>query len=140
MPSCIRTRRAIPATACRASWSTRTGIRPIDLAIVDGVETVRGGEGPWLDGLEKMTPGVIIAGRNAVNVDAVGMAVMSYDPYAERGQGPFVRDDNSLRIAEEAGLDTRDLKRIEVVGLPLKEARIDFGPGAVGKTLRELRG
>jgi uncharacterized protein (DUF362 family) len=87
-----------------------------------------------------MTPGVIIAGRNAVNVDAVGMAVMSYDPYAERGQGPFVRDDNSLRIAEEAGLDTRDLKRIEVVGLPLKEARIDFGPGAVGKTLRELRG
>ena len=66
----------------------QNGIRPVDIAIVDGVETVRGGEGPWLAGLEKMTPGVIIAGRNAVCVDAVGMAVMGYDPYAERGTSP----------------------------------------------------
>ena len=86
-----------------------------------------------------MTPGVIIAGRNPVCVDSVGMAVMSYDPYAERGSSPFIRGDNSLRLAEEAGLGTRDLKRIEVVGMPLKEARINFGPGAVGKTLSELK-
>jgi hypothetical protein len=66
---------------------------------------------------KRMTPGVIIAGRNAVNVDAVGMAVMGYDPYAERGTPPFIRGDNSLRLAEEAGIATRDLKRIEVVGL-----------------------
>jgi len=117
----------------------QVGMRPIDLAIIDGVETVRGGEGPWLKGLEKMTPGVIIAGRNPVCVDAVGMAVMSYDPHAERGSSPFIRGDNSLRLAEEAGLGTRDLTRIEVVGLPIKEARIDFGPGAVGKTLSELK-
>jgi uncharacterized protein (DUF362 family) len=110
----------------------QNGIRPIDIAIVDGVETVRGGEGPWLPGLEKMTPGVIIAGRNAVCVDAVGMAVMGYDPYAERGTSPFIRGDNSLRLAEEAGIGTRDLKRIEVVGLSIKDARINFGPGAVG--------
>jgi hypothetical protein len=32
------------------------------------------------------------------------------------------------------------LNRIDVAGLSIKEARIDFGPGAVGKTLRELRG
>jgi uncharacterized protein (DUF362 family) len=105
---------------------------------VDGVETVRGGEGPWLPGLEKMTPGVIIAGRNAVCVDAVGMAVMGYDPCAERGTSPFIRGDNSLRLAEEAGIGTRDLKRIEVVGLSIKDARINFGPGAVGKKLSEL--
>ena len=42
-------------------------------------------------------------------------------------------------LAEEVGLGTRDLKRIEVVGLAIKEARIDFGPGAVGKTLSELK-
>ena len=65
------------------------GIRPVDLAIVDGVETVRGGEGPWLQGLERMTPGVIIVGRNAVSTDAVGMAVMSYDVNADRGQSCF---------------------------------------------------
>ena len=79
-------------------------------------------------GLEKMTPGVIIAGRNAVNVDAVGMAVMGYDPYAERGTSPFIRGDNSLRLAEEAGLGTRDLKRIEVVGLSIKDAHINSAP------------
>jgi uncharacterized protein (DUF362 family) len=116
----------------------QNGVRPIDLAIVDGVETVRGGEGPWLEGLEKMTPGVILAGRNAVCVDAVGMAVMGYDTYAERGSSPFIRGDNSLRLAEEAGIGTRDLKRIDVVGLSIKEAHINFGPGAVGKKMSEL--
>lgn len=109
------------------------GIRPVDLAIVDGVETVRGGEGPWLEGLERMTPGVIVVGRNPVCTDAVGMAVMSYSPQATRGTAPFVRGDNSLQLAEAVGIGTTDLNRIEVVGLSIKEARIDFGPGAIGK-------
>jgi uncharacterized protein (DUF362 family) len=117
----------------------QNGIRPVDLAIVDGVETVRGGEGPWLEGLERMTPGVIIVGRNAVSTDAVGMAVMSYDVNADRGQSCFIRGDNSLKLAEAAGLGTRNLSRIDVAGLSIKEARIDFGPGAVGKTLAQLR-
>ncbi len=115
------------------------GIRPIDLAIVDGVETVRGGEGPWLKGLQKMSPGVIIAGRNPVCTDAVGMAVMSYDPKSDRGSGPFIRGNNMLNLAEAVGLGTNDLGRIEVVGLPIAQARINFGPGAVGKTLSELK-
>jgi uncharacterized protein (DUF362 family) len=117
----------------------QNGIRPVDIAIVDGVETVRGGEGPWLPGLEKMTPGVIIAGTNAVCVDAVGMAVMGYDTHAVRGGSPFIRGDNSLQLAEEVGIGTRDLKRIEVVGLSIKDAQINFGPGAVGKKMSELK-
>jgi hypothetical protein len=117
----------------------QVGIRPIDLAIVDGVETVRGGEGPWLKGLDPMKPGVIIVGRNPVCTDAVGMAVMSYDTRADRGQSCFIRGDNSLKLAEAVGIGTADLSRIEVAGLSIAEARIDFGPGAVGKTLRELR-
>jgi uncharacterized protein (DUF362 family) len=117
----------------------QAGIRPIDLAIVDGVETVRGGEGPWLEGLERMTPGVIIVGRNPVSTDAVGMAVMSYDVNADRGQSCFIRGDNSLKLAEAVGLGTRDFNRIDLAGLSIKDARIDFGPGAVGKTLAELR-
>jgi hypothetical protein len=115
------------------------GIRPIDLAIVDGVETVRGGEGPWLPGLERMTPGLIIVGRNPVCVDAVGMAVMSYNPRADRGTSPFIRGDNMLKLAEAAGIGTTDLNRIEVVGTSIQDARINFGPGAVGKKLAELR-
>ncbi len=117
----------------------QVGIRPIDLAIIDGLETVRGGEGPWLQGLERMTPGVILAGRNAVCVDAVGMAVMGYDTRAERGRAPFIRGDNSLRLAEDAGIGTCDLRRIEVAGISIKDAHIDFGPGAVGKKLSELK-
>jgi uncharacterized protein (DUF362 family) len=115
------------------------GIRPVDLAIVDGIETVRGGEGPWLPGLERMTPGLILAGRNPVCTDAVGMAVMSYDPRADRGTSPFIRGDNMLKLAEAVGIGTTDLNRIEVVGVPIHDARINFGPGAVGKKLSELR-
>ena len=117
----------------------QVAIRPIDLAIVDGVETVRGGEGPWLPGLERMTPGVVIVGRNPVCTDAVGMAVMGYSPQADRGTSPFIRGDNSLKFAEAAGVGTTDLNRIEVVGMSIKDARIDFGPGAVGKKMSELK-
>ena len=117
----------------------QVGIRPVDLAIVDGVETVRGGEGPWLPGLERMTPGVILAGRNPVCVDAVGMAVMSYSPQADRGTSPFIRGDNTLKLAEAVGIGTTDLNRIEVVGVSIKDARINFGPGAVGKKMSELK-
>jgi uncharacterized protein (DUF362 family) len=114
------------------------GIRPVDLAIVDGVETVRGGEGPWLPGLERMTPGVIIVGRNPVCVDSVGMAVLSYDPHSDRGASPFIRGDNMLKLAESVGIGTTDLNRIEVAGASIEDVRINFGPGPVGKTLREL--
>lgn len=57
------------------------GIRPIDLAIIDGIETVSGGEGPWLK-LASQAPGLLLAGRNAVCTDAVATAVMGYDPAA----------------------------------------------------------
>ena len=117
----------------------QVGIRPIDLAIVDGVETVRGGEGPWLPGLEKMTPGVILVGRNPICTDAVGMAVMGYSPQADRGTSPFIRGDNTLKLAEAVGLGTTDLNRIEVVGLSIKDAHINFGPGAVGKKMADIR-
>ena len=116
------------------------GIRPVDLAIVDGVETVRGGEGPWLPGLERMTPGVILVGRNPVCTDAVGMAVMSYDPHSDRGTSPFIRGDNMLKLAEAVGIGTTDVNRIEVVGMSIKDAQINFGPGAVGKKMAELKG
>jgi uncharacterized protein (DUF362 family) len=116
----------------------QVSIRPIDLAIVDGVETVRGGEGPWLPGLERMTPGLILVGRNPVCVDSVGAAVLSYDPKGGRGSAPFVRGDNMLKLAEAVGLGTTDLNRIEVAGVSIKDARINFGPGPVGKTLKEL--
>jgi len=43
-----------------------------------------------------------------------------------RGTPPFETCDNTLKLAEEAGVGTRDLKRIEVIGTPIADARFDF--------------
>jgi uncharacterized protein (DUF362 family) len=110
--------------------------RPVDLAIVDGIDTMSGSEGPWGRG-EMCHPGVLIAGTNCVNTDAVGTAVMGYDPMAPRGAKPFDDCDNFLELAERAGLGSRDLSQIEVAGTPIREARFDFAPLERGR--REYR-
>jgi uncharacterized protein (DUF362 family) len=104
--------------------------RPIDIAFIDGIETVTGGEGPWIRGIQYVRPGVLILGTNAVNTDSVATAVMGYDPQAARGTAPFVGCDNTLKLAESLGVGTTDLKRIEVVGTPIQDAVFKF-QGAV---------
>ncbi len=47
----------------------------MDLAIVDGIETIRGGEGPWNAGWQWVKPGILLVGRNPVCTVAVGAAV-----------------------------------------------------------------
>jgi hypothetical protein len=69
---------------------------------------------------------VLIAGTNCVTTDAVGTAVMGFDPMADRGAAPFERCDSTLRLAEELGVGTRDLKHIEVIGTPIAKARFNF--------------
>jgi uncharacterized protein (DUF362 family) len=100
--------------------------RPIDIAFIDGIETVTGGEGPWIRGIAYAKPGVLVLGTNAVNTDTVATAVMGYDPQAPRGKAPFVNCDNTLKLAESLGVGTTDLNRIEVVGTPIKEAVFKF--------------
>jgi uncharacterized protein (DUF362 family) len=101
--------------------------RPIDLAILDGIDSMGGTEGPWAGG-EGCHPGVLLAGTNCVNTDAVATAVMGYDPMAPAGSSPFTGCDNFLELAERVGLGSRDLGRIEVAGTPIREARFDFAP------------
>jgi uncharacterized protein (DUF362 family) len=100
--------------------------RPIHLAIIDGVETIAGGEGPWIRGVRIVKPGVLLAGLNPVCTDAAGAAVMGYDPRAERGTAPFQKCDNILRLAEAHGVGTTDLKRIDVRGVAIEQARFGF--------------
>ncbi|HMC60908.1 MAG TPA: DUF362 domain-containing protein [Candidatus Solibacter sp.] len=120
--------------------------RPIHLAIVEGIKTMTGGEGPWVAGdLRAVAPGVMVAGLNAMTTDAVCMAVMGFDPMADRGTAPFERCDSTLKLAEAAGVGTRDLKRIEVMGTPIAEARFDFAGmrikrRALPQTRQGLRG
>ena len=54
------------------------------------------------------------------------MALMGFDPMADRGTPPFETCDSTLRLAEDVGVGTRDLKRIEVVGTPIREAMFSF--------------
>jgi hypothetical protein len=78
--------------------------------------------------LKVTTPGVLIVGLNAVSTDAVGTAVMGYsNPRAQRGIKPFGICDNHLLLAEEAGLGTADLSRIQVQGLTIEKARYPYG-------------
>jgi hypothetical protein len=45
---------------------------------------------------------------------------------AERGTAPFQKCDSTLKLAEELGVGTRDLKQIEVVGVPIQTALFRF--------------
>jgi uncharacterized protein (DUF362 family) len=100
--------------------------RPIHLAVIDGIETVAGGEGPWYKNVHPLRPGLLIAGANCVNTDAVSTALMGLDPMADRGAAPFEKCDSTLKLAEQLGIGTRDLSRIEVRGLPIQKARVYF--------------
>lgn len=109
--------------------------RPVHLAVIDGVYSMEGGELPnqGPKALHRAThPGVLIAGLNCVSTDAVATAVMGFDPMADRGTPPFETCDNTLRIAEQHGVGTCDLKRIEVVGTSIAKARFPY------KTLTQL--
>lgn len=109
------------------------GARPADLNIVDGIRTISGGEGHWNRGVKLVEPKVLLAGCNGVCVDAVATAVMGFDPQAPDGQTPFPGD-NHLRLLALVGVGTNDLRRIEIVGVPLKEAVFPFQPKAKRKT------
>ncbi len=94
--------------------------RPIHLAMIDGIESIAGGELPNRANLTK--PNVLIAGFNPVCTDAVGVAVMGYNPRGERGDTAFPRCDNTFTLAEQRGLGSTDLKQIDLRGLPLDKA------------------
>jgi len=100
--------------------------RPIHLAVIDGIETVAGGEGPWVNGFRTVRPGLLVAGTNCVATDAVCTALMGFDPMADRGTAPFETCDSTLKLAEQLGIGTRDLRRIEVRGLPIEKGRVYF--------------
>jgi len=101
------------------------GARPAELNIVEGVRTIRGGEGWWNRGVALIEPKILLVGRNGVCTDAVSTAAMGFDPQAPHGQVPFPAH-NHLRLLASVGVGTNDPKRIEILGLPLKDAVCPF--------------
>jgi hypothetical protein len=52
---------------------------------------------------------------------------MGYNPRAARGTHPFEYCDNTMLLAEQAGLGTADLAQIDVRGLSVDKARCAYG-------------
>ncbi len=103
-------------------------VRPIHLALIDGIKTVDAGEGPWIKTMAPVAPGVLVAGKNAVATDAAAAAVMGFDATAAYPTPPFLRSDNHLSLAHDRGLGPIRLEEIEVVGDSIKDARYNFTP------------
>ncbi len=102
--------------------------RPIDLAIIDGIKTTEGGEGPWIHSLSPVAPGVLIASKDPVAADAVATAAMSFDPDAENFSVPFLRSENYLRLAQSLGLGTHRLSEVTVRGAAIADVQYPFEP------------
>jgi len=89
-----------------------TSIFNPSLCIIEGLigEDLQEWHGPPVES------NVIIVGNNPVAVDAVGTAVMGFDPTKEFPDEPFLWDLNHLNIACSYGLGPNDLCKIEVLG------------------------
>jgi uncharacterized protein (DUF362 family) len=102
--------------------------RPIHFSMIDGIKTTQGGEGPWVESVAPIQPGVLIAGKNPVATDAVATAVMGHDPTGDYPDSPFVRCDNHLNLAAQAGLGTNRLDEIQVLGAQINQVMTQFVP------------
>lgn len=89
------------------------GVMKPGFAIVDGI-LAQEGLGPMLGTLVEM--GLIIAGKDAVAVDAVTSTIMGFHPE----EIPLVDG------ASKAGLGTADLNEIQIVGTSIKEVQRRF--------------
>jgi len=115
------------------------GARHVHIGIIDGITAMSGGEGPWAPNAAPTSPGILIAGLNAVSTDAVGVAVMGYaNPLAPRGTPPFASCDNHLLLAQQSGVGTADLSQIEVSGLTIQQALYPY-PQAMFRPMHAVR-
>lgn len=99
----------------RVIVDTATTLRP-DLAVIDGMVASNHG----MDGTP-VEMNVLLAGHDPVATDAVGAAVMGFDPHADFPSEPFLVAENHLRLAAQAGVGTLDLPGTEVRGLSIAE-------------------
>jgi uncharacterized protein (DUF362 family) len=102
--------------------------RPVNLSLIDGIQTVDGSEGPWNQDLRAQNPGLLIGGKNPVATDAVAVAAMGFDPTADFPDPPFLRAENHLNIARGLGLGSNRLEDVDLVGAGLDDVKRKFRP------------
>jgi len=104
------------------------------LALIDGIKTTEAGEGPWIQTMAAVEPGLLVASRDPVAADAVATAAMGFDPTATPPTAPFLRSDNHLNLAYGLGLGTNRLDEMEIVGPSIEDVRYEFSPCTGGDT------
>jgi uncharacterized protein (DUF362 family) len=95
-------------------------IKP-NVAVIDGIVA---GEGHETSG-NPVEMNIVIAGTDPVAVDAVGAAVMGIPPESVK----------HLRLAEERGLGTCNLKEITILGEPIEKIKKKFRTSFLSKFL-----
>jgi uncharacterized protein (DUF362 family) len=102
--------------------------RPVNLSLIDGILTTEAGEGPWIQALTPVQPGLLFAGKDPVATDSVATVAMGFDPTADYPNEPFVNGVNHIKLAAEAGLGTNRMEEIKVVGAKLDDVTLKFTP------------
>jgi uncharacterized protein (DUF362 family) len=102
--------------------------RPIHLALGDGVMTMEGGADAWEEGVAQVKPGILLAGKNALAMDATGARLMGFDPAAASGSMPFLHCDNYLALARDLGLGTLEAAEIGLTGYRIEDLAYPFKP------------
>ena len=100
--------------------------RPINFALIDGIKSSEGGEGPWINGVAPLQPGLLLAGADPLATDTVGTALMGYDATTPAKKEPFVNGENHFAIATSIGLGTNRLSDIDVVGPAISDVMKKF--------------
>ncbi|MGA9405920.1 MAG: DUF362 domain-containing protein [Bacteroidota bacterium] len=99
--------------------------RPVDLAVVDGVKSSIGGEGPWCTFFAPASKHVLIAGLEPVATDSVGAHIMGLNTEGlflplpgplTVGTNTSSICDNYLYLLNQKGDVTNQLSQIQVVG------------------------
>jgi len=98
-------------------------IKP-SVAVIDGIIA---GEGHETSG-NPVEMNLVIAGTDPVAVDAVGAAVMGIPPESVK----------HIRLAEERGLGTCNLKEITVIGEPIEKVKKKFRTSFLSRVLVHL--
>jgi uncharacterized protein (DUF362 family) len=102
---------------------------PIDLVVIDGISAIQTAEGWWNGSMVSVcSPGLLIAGRNAVCTDAVATSIMGFDPEAADRTHPFANGVNYLTMARKKGLGENRISALQVGGIGLDRARYHYLP------------
>ena len=92
-------------------------VRP-DVAVLDGFHSFEGGRVPQCGDGDYVEPHLALAGADFVAVDTVAAQVFGFDP----------QEIGYLVYAARDGYGTMDMQQIELVGVPLAQARFPLKP------------